>query len=66
MRVTRDCLNLTINLDQEQNLVSILDRLGTTASKNKALKIQVADYESLRLVEATEKRTNVAQSQQGI
>jgi hypothetical protein len=48
MRIIRDRKSKTIYLDQEQYLMTTLNRYGISAEKHKAKKIPAADYEHLR------------------
>jgi hypothetical protein len=43
--------------------MTVLGRFGITAEKHKAKKIPMADYESLRLADAKDKRINVSEYQ---
>ena len=56
VRVIRDRKSKTIYLDQEQYLITTLDKYGITKEKHKTKKIPVADYEHLRPAEENDER----------
>lgn len=61
VRITRDRSNKTIFLDQEQYLISVLERFGMTAAKIKVKRIPVADYKSIRPGETQDKMIDITE-----
>jgi hypothetical protein len=65
-RVTRDRKNRTLDLDQEQYLITILDRFGISTEQHVSKKTPASDYEALRPATSSDPRIDVTEYQQVI
>jgi hypothetical protein len=57
--IMNDRKNRTLYLDQEQYLMTVLNRCGITPEKHKSEKISTANYESLYPAHGENKRINI-------
>ena len=65
-RVTRDRKHKTIEIDQEQYLLSVLNKLGITQETFKPKRVPATGYENLRPANDNDTRINVTEYQQAI